>query len=128
MTRQVDKIRAHLEAGKSITPAIAATVYGIWRLASVIEDLRNEGLDIDTLIRYDEVGKQYGEYRLRKEIGLKSTVQVKKGYGIGLPHWVRKLREAVVIAKQADASLVRFIRGKNLEDLWVQDRELVRAD
>lgn len=125
---QKDKVRIHLNDGKSITPAIAATVYGIWRLASVIEDLRNEGMSIDTVMKYDEAGKQYGEYRSRRFIGVNDTVQVKSGWGIGLPQWARKMRAARVIAKIQDASLVRFIRGRNLQDVWVNDRELVRAD
>lgn len=125
---QKDKVRTHLNAGKSITPAIAATVYGIWRLASVIEDLRNEGMSIDTVMKYDEVGKQYGEYRERLHIGVNSTVQVRAGFGIGIPQWARKLRAARVVAKNFDASLVRFIRGKNMQDTWVNDKELVNAD
>jgi hypothetical protein len=125
---QVQQVRAHLAAGKSITPASAIAVYGIFRLASVIEDLRNTGMEIDTVLKYDEVGKKYGEYRERQPIGVNSTVQIKAGYGIELPHWVRRMKSARVLAKTGDASLVRFIRGKNMQDLWVNDKELVNAD
>lgn len=128
MTTQVQRIRAHLEAGKSITPASAIAVYGIFRLSSVIEDLRNSGMEIDCVLKYDEMGKQYGEYRERRSIGVHDVVQIKRGYGIGLPQWVRKLKYARVIGKNRDASLVRFIRGKNIDDVWVNDRELVNAD
>ncbi|KQW02232.1 helix-turn-helix domain-containing protein [Rhizobacter sp. Root1221] len=128
MTTQVNRVRAHLEAGKSITPLSAHGVYSISRLSSVIEDLRNEGMEIDTVLKYDEMGKQYGEYRERRPIGVHDLVQIKRGYGIGLPHWVRKLKSARVIGKNRDASLVRFIRGKNIDDVWVNDRELVNAD
>jgi hypothetical protein len=124
---QVALVRAHLEAGKTITPASAIAVYGIFRLASVIEDLRNLGMEIDTVIKHDEMGKQYGEYRLRKAITLGCKVQIKRGYGIGLPHWVRRLRAAKVLAKTGDASYVRFIRGQNLDDVWVNDKELVNV-
>jgi len=128
MTTQVQQVRAHLSAGKSITPASAIAVYGIFRLASVIEDLRNTGMEIDTVLKWDEVGKQYGEYRERQPILVNSCVQIKRGYGIELPYWVRRLKSARMLAEVEDASLVRFIRGKNMEDLWVNDKELVNAD
>ena len=124
---QVDQIRRHLTAGKSITPASAIAVYGIFRLASVIEDLRLTGMEIDTVLKRDEMGKQYGEYRERLPITVDSLVQVKRGYGIELPYWVRRLRSARVLAKTQDASFVRFIRGKNMQDLWLNDKELVNA-
>jgi Helix-turn-helix domain len=128
MTTQVDRVRAHLLAGKTITPASAIAVYGIFRLSSVIEDLRQSGMEIDCVLKYDEMGKQYGEYRERVAIGVNSTVQVKRGFGVGLPYWVRSMKRSRVVAKKADASLVRFIRGKNMADLWVNDKELVNAD
>lgn len=127
MTTQVQHVRAHLEAGKTITPASAIAVYGIFRLSSVIEDLRQQGMEVDCVLKHDEMGKQYGEYRARRPIGVDSRVQVKRGFGIGLPHWVRRLKAARVIGKNGDASLVRFVRGQNLSDLWVNDKELVNA-
>jgi hypothetical protein len=125
---QVSLIRTHLQLGKSITPAAAIAVYGIFRLSSVIEDLRQTGMEIDCVLKFDEMGKQYGEYRLRKPVAVNSLVQIKRGHGIGLPHWVRRLKAARVVAKTADTSLVRFIRGANLKDEWVNDKELVNAD
>jgi hypothetical protein len=127
MTTQVNRVRAHLEAGKSITPSNAIAVYGIFRLASVIEDLRRAGMEIDTIIKYDEMGKKYGEYRQRQPITLRCAVQVRTGHGWGLPNWVRKLRAATVVGKHKDTSLVRFIRGENIKDVWVNDKELVNA-
>lgn len=124
---QIDKVRKHLTDGKEITPMVAMTVYGISRLASVIEDLRNTGMQIDTILRRDEEGKQYGVYRLRQPIVQGAKVQVKAGYGIGLPRWVRKLRESVVLEKNHDASLVCFVRGLNTETAWLNDKELVRV-
>jgi len=128
MTTQVQRVRAHLEAGKTITPAQAIAVYGIFRLSSVIEDLRATGMEIDCVLKFDEMGKQYGEYRQRLPIVVNSCVQVRRGHGYGLPTWVRRLKAARVIAKQADASLVRFVRGQNLSDVWCNDKELVNAD
>ena len=46
-TTQLDIVRAHLKSGRAITQHQAAFDYGIWRLAAVVEVLRNrEGLDI----------------------------------------------------------------------------------
>lgn len=128
MKTQVQHVLDHLNAGKSITPSIAMTVYGIYRLSSVIEDLRNAGYEIDCVIKHDEMGKKYGEYRFRKPIVVGSGVQIRRGFGILLPNWVRRTKVAKVIAKQQDTSFVRFIRGRNLEDHWVNDKELVNAD
>lgn len=125
---QVSKVRQHLQAGKTITPAVALHVYGIYRLSSVIEDLRNAGMPIDCVIKHDEMGKQYGEYRLRKPIRKMSSVQVRRGFGMGLPNWVRRLKTAKVVEKTADASRVTFVRGKNIESFWLNDKELVNAD
>ena len=127
MTTQIEQVRAHLEAGKSITPASALMVYGIYRLSSVIEGLRNAGVEIDCVLKHDEMGKQYGEYRLRKSIVNGCDVQVRRGYGMGLPWWVRRTRSAKVVGKQGDSSLVHFIRGKNSTTEWLNDKELVHA-
>jgi hypothetical protein len=127
MTTQVALVRRHLEAGKTITPITAMGVYGISRLSSCIEDLRHAGMEIDCVLKRDEMGKQYGEYRMRQPIAIDAMVQIKAGHGIGLPYWVRKLRNARVIAKGPDNALVRFIRGKNMKDVWVLDKELVNA-
>lgn len=124
---QIEQVRRHLQDGKSITPATAMAVYGIFRLASVIEDLRRSGMEIDTVLKRDEVGKQYGEYRMRQPITVGCDVQVLPGNGTGLPHWVRRLRSAKVLAQTGDASLVRFIRGQNMRDLWMNNKELVRV-
>lgn len=128
MSTQVSVVRKHLMDGKSITPVIAQAVYGIFRLSSVIEDLRNSGMEIDCVIKFDERGKQYGEYRKRKPIKLMSKVQIKRGYGTDLPTWVRRQKEASVVEKAADASRVMFVRGKNIQSIWVNDKELVNAD
>lgn len=125
---QVDRVEAHILAGKTITPAQAIAVYGIFRLSSVIEDLRQRGHSIDCVLKYDEMGKQYGEYRLRRDIAPRSKVQVRRGYGIGLPLWVRRLKLAEVEAVRGDAALVRFVRGGLRSCEWVNVKELVRAD
>ena len=56
-----EKIKAHLERGNSITPAQAWDKYGCYRLASVINRLRSEGLKIHTELS----GKEgYAKYYL----------------------------------------------------------------
>lgn len=123
--RQIDKVRQHLEAGKHITPMIAMTVYGISRLSSCIEDLRAAGMEIDMALRFDEAGKQYGEYRKRRPITAGVPVQVRAGHGVGLPRWVRKLTGATVAAVREDAALVTFRRGQNEARHWLNQKELV---
>lgn len=124
---QTDQVRRHLEAGKTITPVTAMAVYGISRLSSVIEDLRQAGLKIDTLLKRDETGKQYGEYRLHRPIVVGSEVVVKPGYGMGLPYWVRKQRASEVIEQWETASLVLFKRGQNVGEYWLNNKELVNV-
>ncbi len=124
---QVQQIKNHLLSGKSITQVQAMAVYGIARLSSCIEDLRNLGHDIDCVLKRDEMGKQYGEYRIRATIKQGDVVQVKRGHGYGLPGWVRMMKASKVVGKNADASLVHFIRGLNSECLWLNDKELTNA-
>lgn len=125
---QVSRIADHLEAGKSITPAIAMAVYGIVRLASVIEDLRQAGYEIDTMLKRDEMGKQYGEYRLRRTIVPGCKVQVRPGYGTGLPSWIRRMRGGRVVTSHGNTYLVRFQQNGRHASEWLANFELVRID
>lgn len=126
---QVAQVRAHLEAGKTITPASAMAVYGIFRLASVIEDLRKAGMKIDTVLKRDETGKQYGEYRKARVVTKGCEVQVKPGHGWGLPGWVRRLRNAKVVDSTAcgTSHKVEFVRGKNRAEFWLNREEVVNV-
>lgn len=45
---QKSVVRQHLLDGKSITPLEALNKFGIFRLAAVVHELRDEGLDIIT--------------------------------------------------------------------------------
>lgn len=47
-TTQKQHVRAHLLSGKSITPLEALNLYGIFRLAAVVCELRKEGMEIVT--------------------------------------------------------------------------------
>ena len=107
-TTQHEQIRTHLMAGKSITPGHALLVYGISRLAVAVEKLRRAGLEIDMILKLDEAGKKYGEYRLRGCIKSGSRVQVRKGHGYGLPWWVLKTASSKVAGLVNDVAYVQF--------------------
>jgi len=66
--RQVDAIRSFLLEGNSLTPIDALERFGCFRLAARIDDLRQEGLDIET-IKERQNGKSYARYRLRDKQG-----------------------------------------------------------
>jgi hypothetical protein len=60
---QCKQVLSHLRSGQSITPLEALNLYGIFRLASRIHDLRNQGVDIK--VRRDVVtenGKKVAQY------------------------------------------------------------------
>ena len=55
----------HLQSGKTITPMKAYIVYGVYRLAARIHELREANHDIITAYKHDERGRAYAEYSLR---------------------------------------------------------------
>lgn len=61
---QARKILAHLEAGKPITPLKAMTVYGVYRLAASIRELRQAGYVVITELFVDEGGHKYARYSM----------------------------------------------------------------
>lgn len=107
---QYQLVREHLTAGKSITPGHAMLVYGISRLAVAIDKLRSDGMDIDMILRTDEAGKRYGEYKLAAagSVRIGSRVQVRKGHGWGLPGWVRTTELSKVVGMVQDVAYVQF--------------------
>ena len=57
------------DKGNGITPLDALRLFGCLRLASRINDLRNDGWDIKTeLVRDERSGKRYSRYTLEQEI------------------------------------------------------------
>ena len=60
---QIDGIRAHLLRGKAITPMQALKLFGCFRLAAVIFNLRAEGFTIETEMVYDG-DKRWASYTL----------------------------------------------------------------
>ena len=61
---QEEAIRAHLESGRDITPVEALDRFGCFRLAARIDELRQAGLDIETIIER-RGRKRYARYKLR---------------------------------------------------------------
>ena len=61
---QKSSILEHLETGRSLSPLKALGLYGCYRLARRINDLRKEGHNIETMIQTDGTGRSYAQYRL----------------------------------------------------------------
>ena len=61
---QKDKIKIHLLTGQSITAGEALLVYGCFRLAARIRELREDGMLIHAFIKRDANGKHYASYRI----------------------------------------------------------------
>lgn len=125
---QVERIRDHLVSGKSITPGHALLVYGISRLAVAIEQLRLSGMQIDMVLKSDESGKKYGEYKLRSPIKIGSRVQVLRGHGWGLPKWVLKTASSKVVGMVHDVAYVQFVKNDNqFETIPMNVKELAHV-
>lgn len=61
---QARRIIRHLQRGKSITPLEALGVYGVFRLAAVIYDIKKAGFAVHTDLHTDTNGKRYARYSL----------------------------------------------------------------
>jgi hypothetical protein len=61
---QADTVLKHMQLNRAITPMVAITTYGIFRLAPAVHVLRRRGYKIKTTMYKDMVGKQYAAYRL----------------------------------------------------------------
>jgi hypothetical protein len=64
MGNQNARIRAHLEAGHSITPLDALELFGCLRLSARIYDLKADGLKIASIPTTVAGGKVISTYRL----------------------------------------------------------------
>jgi hypothetical protein len=64
---QTDAIRAHLLTGAHLTPLEALDRYGCFRLAARIDELRKEGLDIETVTETRN-GKKFARYVLKGQV------------------------------------------------------------
>lgn len=56
----------HFKRKKTISSFEALLVYGITRLASRIDELRQQGYQIETIMKKDENGKRYARYRFSR--------------------------------------------------------------
>jgi|TARA_R110000765_G_scaffold30028_1_gene71340 hypothetical protein len=63
MTSQNDRIKNHLQNVGRISPLVALDLYGCFRLAARIADLRGTGLAIK-MKRIKRNGKSFAEYSL----------------------------------------------------------------
>lgn len=61
---QNQQILDHLRTGKDITPLKALGLYGVYRLAARINELRNQDVPIETVIRTDGQGRTYASYKM----------------------------------------------------------------
>ena len=57
------KVLLHLKAGKTLTGKQAWDKFGLYRLSSVIENLRNKGYPITCEMCKAPNGDKYGKYR-----------------------------------------------------------------
>ena len=64
---QAQDILEHLKSGESITQMDALMLFGCFRLASRINELRDQGHDIETRTKRTTTGKQIAEYHMKGE-------------------------------------------------------------
>ena len=62
---QTAAIRAALEAGQELTPLDALNRFGCFRLAARVDELRREGLAVETVTERQN-GKRYARYRIAR--------------------------------------------------------------
>jgi hypothetical protein len=65
---QKDKIKLHLLSGQTITAGEALLVYGCFRLAARIKELRADGFNIVTIMKTDANRKSYASYKLKSSL------------------------------------------------------------
>jgi len=62
---QKSKILKHLMSKKSLSPLKAIGLFGCYRLASRIHELKNDGYPIETVIKSDGQGRIYASYVMK---------------------------------------------------------------
>ena len=62
---QKSKILKHLMSKKSLSPLKAIGLFGCYRLASRIHELKNDGYPIETVIKSDGQGRTYASYAMK---------------------------------------------------------------
>ena len=67
MESQRVRVQRYLMDGNSITPIEALNMFGAFRFSSIIYELKNyQGMDIETEMVFEENGKRYAKYYLKK--------------------------------------------------------------
>jgi len=61
-SKQCQQVLSHLQSGKPITSLEALKLYGIFRLASRIHDLKKNGIEIKSRDVETETGKKVSQY------------------------------------------------------------------
>ena len=61
---QMEIVKDHLSNFGSISPLEAQSNYNIWRLAAVVNRLKNRGLNIDRRMKTAPSGAKYAVYSL----------------------------------------------------------------
>lgn len=61
---QAQKVLTHLQNSDHLTPLEALGLYGIYRLAARIHDLRSAGYRISNQVGQDGTGRPYSRYQL----------------------------------------------------------------
>lgn len=61
---QMQTVKKHLNTYGSISPLEAQSNYNIWRLAAVVNRLKNAGTDIVMNMKTAPSGAKYAEYKL----------------------------------------------------------------
>ena len=64
---QTTIVMNHLNTYKSISALEAQSNYSIWRLAAVVNRLRNRGMSLHTTMKTAPNGAKYAEYKLAGE-------------------------------------------------------------
>lgn len=64
---KINRIRKHFLEGRSLTQLEAIGLYGAFRLAARVHELKAQGMKIETTIKHDPLGNPYAEYRLRSK-------------------------------------------------------------
>jgi hypothetical protein len=60
----------HMMTGRSISPLEAWGLYGVFRLAARMFELKAKGVDIQKKTKVDINGKQYAEYSINPNDGV----------------------------------------------------------
>jgi hypothetical protein len=63
---QMQTVQKHLNIYGSISPLEAQSNYNIWRLAAVVNRLKNAGTDIVMSMKTAPSGAKYAEYKLAR--------------------------------------------------------------